>query len=247
MRSFYGHRPTSAATYHRIDGGGAWSTKIVWLVRWTGPRWHSSVFCGPRVCAGAATCSASGLRGDRRWPFSYAGNGYSLSGISDHQHDVRRSRERARQEWFFRPKWRIRVCPPRRCRRFDTGVHWPRLAVIGRSTRPLPERRILGRGCAADWHHWGRSPTYAAPPGVHTADCQRQVVDHNLLAAPACPFCLGGDCNKGKRNGNARLRAELEWHVLPLRVRRPNEKSYSRSGETRIYRPRQHGTKDRKT
>src|ERR1700739_4574655 len=58
----------------------------------------------------------------------------------------------------------------------DTGIHGPRLAVIGRATRPLPERHILGRGCADDWHHWGRSPTYAAPPSVHTTDCSCQVV-----------------------------------------------------------------------
>src|SRR4029077_6344511 len=246
MRIFYGHRPTSSATHYRIDGGGAWSTKIVWLVRWIGPGWHCSVFRGPRVLAGAATCSSSGLRGDRRWTFSHAWIGYSLSGCSDHEHHARRSRERACQEWFFRPEWRIRVCPPSRCRRFDTGIRGPRLAVIGRSTRPLPQRRILGRGCAADWHHWGRSPTYAAPPGVRTADCNRQVVAHSLLAVPASPFDLHGHCNKGKRNGNSPLRTELERHVLALRVRRPNETSYSRSGETRVYRPRQHGTADRK-
>src|ERR1700741_1890922 len=246
MRTFYGHRPTSSATHYRIDGGGTRSTEIVRLVRWTGPGWHCSVFRGPRVRAGATTCSSSGLRRDRRWPFSHAWIGYSLSGSSDHQHDARRSRERAHQEWFFRPEWRIRVCPPSRCHRIDAGVHGPRLAVIGRSTRPLPERRILGRGCAVDWHYGRGNPAYAAPPGVHTADCNRQVVAQSLLAAPASPFYLDGRCKKRKSNGKAPLRTELERHVLPLRVRRPDETSYSRSDETRIYWPGQHGTTDRK-
>src|ERR1700739_852702 len=125
MRIFYGHRPTSSATHYRIDGGGTWCTKIVGLVWWTGPGWHCSVFRGPRGRARAATCSSSGLRGDRRWSLSHAWIGYSLSGSRYHHHDARRSRERARQEWFFCPEWRIRVCPPRGCRRLTLAFTGP--------------------------------------------------------------------------------------------------------------------------
>jgi len=115
-----------------------------------------------------------------------------------------RSCERACQEWLLRPEWRIRVRSPPRCRRVDASVHRARLTVTGRLARPLPQRHILGRGCAIGWHHWRRNPTYAAPPSVPTADCSCQViVPQSVCRILGLPSISTDTVRKEKRMGNA--------------------------------------------